>query len=249
MKALILAAGYATRLYPLTLDQPKPLLKVGSKTITERILEKIERAGNVDKIYIVTNERFSSHFTRWARKSKYKKTLEVINDHTLTNETRLGAIGDIDLVIKEARIADDLLVVGGDNLFDFDLGDFVKFAQAKGKTAVALLDVEDIELAKKYGIVGLDSKDRVVDFQEKPEDPKSTLAAICVYYFPKDMLNLVDKYLNTGENKDAPGHYIGWLATNDTVYGYKIEGQWFDIGDKESLSQADEIYKKMEGER
>lgn len=241
-----MAAGYGTRLYPLTLNKPKPLLRVGSKTITDRLLEKIETIDAVDGVYIVTNQKFASHFEEWAKNSPYKKPIKVINDHTLTNETRLGAIGDIELVIKEVQAKDDFLIVGGDNLFEFDLENFVKFGQSKNGTAVCLRDVGDLEEAKKYGVVSLDSDNRVTEFVEKPKAPKSTLAAMCLYYFPEDKLRLLKDYLATGKNKDAPGHYISWLAENDVVYGYTFRGEWFDIGDKRLLKLADKVYTKKE---
>lgn len=246
MKAIILAAGYATRLYPLTLDKPKPLLTVGQKTITDRLMEKMERAGEIDKTYVVTNQKFSRHFSDWATASNYKKPIEVINDCTLTNETRLGAVGDMELVVKKGAIKDDLLVVGGDNLFEFRLNDFIKFAQSKGGNAVALFDVGDINEAKKYGVVSLDKNNKAVEFKEKPKKPESTLAAMCLYYFPKEKLHLLRTYLDTGKNKDQPGNYISWLTYNDTVYGYKVEGEWFDIGDKKLLKEADELYTRRE---
>lgn len=249
MKALILAAGYATRLYPLTLNTPKPLLKVGSRTLADRLAEKLEIVDEVDKIYIVTNEKFSGAFSTWARRSRYRKPIEVINDRTTANETRLGAVGDMALVIDKAGIADDLLVIGGDNLFDFDLRDFIKFVKAKKSNGVALRDVKDLNEAKKYGIVSLDEDSRVTEFIEKPKRPKSTLAAMCLYYFIKERLNLIKAYIEGGNNKDQPGHYISWLAKNDTVYGYKIEGEWFDIGDKRLLELADKIYKEREERR
>jgi glucose-1-phosphate thymidylyltransferase len=246
MKALILAAGYATRLYPLTLDRPKPLLKVGSKTITDRIMEKIDRVGDIDEVYIVTNNKFASHFEEWAEASAYKKSIKVINDRTLTNKTRLGAIGDMELVVKEAAVSDDLIVLGGDNLFEFELSSFVDFAKSKGGSAVALLDVKSTDEAKRFGIAALDEDDRVVEFAEKPAEPTSTLAAMCIYYFPKAKLGLLEKYIATGNNKDQPGHYIKWLSENDKVYGYRFEGKWFDIGNKRLLKKADELYTKRE---
>jgi len=246
MKALILAAGYGTRLYPLTLNRPKPLLKVGSKTITDRLVEKIEKVDEIDEIYIVTNEKFAPNFVEWAKGSSYKKSIKVINDHTLTNEDRLGAIGDIALVIDEVKLDDDLLILGGDNLFDFGLEDFIRFAKSKGGSAVALRDVKDLKEAKKYGVVNIDASEKVIDFVEKPKAPKSTLAAMCLYYLVKDKLSLIKTYLKTGKNKDAPGNYMGWLSKKETVYGYKFDGEWFDIGDKRLLKLADEAYTKRE---
>ena len=249
MKTLILAAGYGTRLYPLTLNKPKPLLMVGSKTITDRLVEKIEKIDEIKEIYIVTNQKFAVNFEDWAKKSLYKKPIKVVNDHTLTNETRLGAIGDMELVVREEGVKDDLLVLGGDNLFEFNLNDFIKFAQSKDGSAVALRDIKDLKEARKYGIVSIDENGRIIEFKEKPRAPKSTLAAMCVYYFPKDRLNLLKVYLKTGKNKDAPGHYIAWLAENDAVFGYRFKGEWFDIGDKKKLKLADEVYTKKEAER
>lgn len=244
MKALILAAGYATRLYPLTLNKPKPLLEVGGKTITDRLIEKISVVKDIDEAYIVTNDKFASHFEEWAKRSGHRIQLSVVNDKTFTNETRLGAVGDMDLVIDSRKIKDDLLVLGGDNLFEFCLGDFIDFARSKGASAVVLLDVGNTEEAKRYGIASLDRDERVVEFVEKPENPSSTLAAMCIYYFPKNKLGLVRTYLEAGLNKDQPGHYIRWLSENDAVYGYKIRGEWFDIGDKKLLKLADDAYLK-----
>ncbi len=246
MKALILAAGYATRLYPLTLNKPKPLLKVGSKTMADRLVEKIERVKDVDAVYLVANDKFAGHFEEWAVSGERGKKVRVINDGTRSNETRLGGIGDMDLVIREAEIDDDLLVLGGDNLFEFDLNDFIGFAREKGGGAVALRDVGDLKAATKYGIVALGEDERVIEFIEKPENPKSTLAAMCVYFFPKKTLGLIKKYLAAGLNKDQPGNYISWLSENDRVYGFTIKDEWFDIGDKRQLRQADEVYKKKE---
>jgi len=245
MKALILAAGYATRLYPLTLNQPKPLLKVGKRTIADHILAALEKVSGVNQVFVVTNNKFSSHFEDWAGKHKSPVPIKVINDGTLTNETRLGAIGDINLVVNSQKVSEEMLVIAGDNLFDLDLAEFVKFAKSKkGGSAVALRVVEKTEMLKKYGVVSLDKNDRITAFEEKPEKPKSDLAAMCVYYFPKEKLALLDKYMNSGQSKDAPGNYIKWLSENDTVFGYRFDGEWFDIGDKASYEKADKIYKE-----
>ncbi|MFH1752872.1 MAG: nucleotidyltransferase family protein [Candidatus Omnitrophota bacterium] len=246
MKALILAAGYATRLYPLTLNKPKPLLNIGAKTITDRLMEKVGAVKGISEVYIVTNNKFSPHFEKWVGESSHKTPIKIVNDRTFTNETRLGAVGDMDLVISSEGVDDDLLVLGGDNLFEFDLTDFIKFARTKGGSAVALLDVGDIKEARKYGIANMDHDGRVTEFEEKPKAPKSTLAALCVYYFPKEKLKLLKAYIDAGMSKDQPGYYISWLSSNDLVYGYKIEGEWFDIGDKRLLDLADEFYKKKD---
>ena len=246
VKALILAAGYATRLYPLTLDTPKPLLKIGSKTISDRIVEKIASVKEIDEVYLVTNEKFAPHFEKWAKGARRGVKIRVINDHTLTNETRLGAIGDMELVIEEAGVADDLLVLGGDNLFGFDLRDFIAFSREKKGPAIAAFDVKDVEEARRFGIVLVDKDGRIVEFAEKPAQPRSTLAAMCVYFFPRNTLQLLKKYLAKGLNKDQPGHYIRWLSENHKVYAYTVAGEWFDIGDKDLLKIADKVYREKE---
>lgn len=246
MKGLILAAGYGTRLYPLTLDRPKPLVKVGGKTILERLLRKLEFLGLCDEVYIVTNNKFYSMINRWVATRTFSFKLTVINDMTTSNEDRLGAIGDINLVLEKEKPEDDLLVVAGDNLFEFDVADFISKVENDGQFGVALYDVKDNELARKYGIVSLDEKSIISDFQEKPESPKSTLASTGIYYFPGKKLSLLYDYMNTGLAKDAPGNFVKWLSGKETVYGYVFDQGWYDIGDKNSLEKADIEYRAKE---
>jgi glucose-1-phosphate thymidylyltransferase len=247
MKVIILAAGYAVRLQPLTLNTPKPLLAVGQKTILDRIFDKIGAVKGWDAAYIVTNARFSGNFDAWRLASKYRDKVTVINDGTTTNENRLGAIKDLEIVVKGRAIADDVLVVAGDNLFDFDLGKFIDFARARQDgVSVALYDVGSKELAKNYGIVNLDGDQRVVDFEEKPKEPKSTLASTGLYYFPKNKLSFIEKYVTMQNKLDAPGYYIGWLSRTDKVYGLKFLEDWYDIGSIESYKKADKEYTEKE---
>lgn len=243
MKALILAAGYATRLYPLTLNKAKPLLPVGKKTMIDRVVDNILAVKEVDAIYVVTNQKFSKQFGDWAKKKKGTVPINVINDRTLSNDDRLGAIGDIGLSINEAKIKDDLLVVAGDNLFEFDLEGFVDFAKKKGELpSIAVYDIKKREMASLYGVLEIDGDAKVISFEEKPKEPKSTLVSTCIYYFPKPKLHLVDKYLNTSAKKDAPGNYIRWLAENEGVYAFAFEEAWYDIGSKESYEEVKNIY-------
>jgi len=247
VKVIILAAGYAVRLQPLTLNTPKPLLTVGGKTLLDRILASIDTVKGWDKAYIITNAKFAQNFTEWQKSSKYKDRTEVINDGSTTNDNRLGAIKDMELVIKGRSIEDDLLVVAGDNLFDFDMVKFIEFAGARPDgVSVALYDVGSKELAKSYGIVKLDNGCRVVDFEEKPPEPKSTLASTGVYYFPKNKLPFISEYVKMQNKLDAPGYYIGWLSAKDRVHGFKFLEDWYDIGTIESYKKADKIYTEKE---
>jgi len=246
MKGLILAAGYGTRLYPLTLDRPKPLVKVGGHTILERLLKKLEGIDGCDEVYIVTNDKFYDMLVKWCRDRSFSMNLKVINDMTVSNETRLGAIGDINLVLEKEKPSDDVLILAGDNLFEFDIADFVNFSERVGKFSVALYDVKDRELARKYGIVSLDKDRRVDEFQEKPSEPKSTLASTGIYYFPKAKLSMMSDYMKTDLIKDQPGNFVKWVSENDGVYGYVFNQGWYDIGDKKSLEKADIEYRLRE---
>jgi glucose-1-phosphate thymidylyltransferase len=238
VKALILAAGYATRLSPLTDDRPKQLLPVGGKPIVDWIVEKIFEAGITD-IHLVTNARFAPLFRGWAQGT----SITIHDDGTATNETRLGAIGDMQFV----GLDDDLLVIAGDNLFDFSLADFVAFWRAHEGSAVAVDDVGDRELAKKYGVVAVDGERRITAFVEKPEDPPSTLAATATYLYSRAHARLVDEYLAEGRNPDQPGNFVAWLHRREPVYAYAFEGGWYDIGDRDQLLAADNRLRERLG--
>ena len=242
MKVLILAAGYATRLYPLTLNKPKPLLEVGGMPIVDHILRIVEGSKELTGVLVVTNNKFHKNFNEWKDGVKFPHPIEVINDGTLSNDDRLGAIGDMNLALQKANIDEDLMVIAGDNLFDFELDGFVKFAKSHDGATVGLCDVRERELAKKYGIVKLDDKGKVTLFVEKPADPPSMLAAMCIYYFSKENLHLISDYIATGKKQDAPGNLMAWLAGEGRLYGFKIDGRWFDIGDKASLEKAEKEF-------
>jgi len=246
MKVLILAAGYGTRLYPITLDKPKALLEVGGKTILERIITSIIEVNDCDHIYIVTNSKFYKDFVKWVINKNFSMEITVIDDGTSSNEARLGAIGDIHLVIEGKNISEDLLVAGSDNLFDFDVKDFIAFAKPKSPCAsIALFDIKDLKKANLYGIAVINKETyEVIGFEEKPAKPKSTLAATAVYFYPKEKLKLFSEYIKAGLTKDAPGNFIKWLVTKEPVYGYVFKGNWYDIGSIESLKKADEDYRK-----
>lgn len=250
MKALILAAGYAVRLKELTSDMPKPLLEIGRRRIIDRLLDKIVNIKEASALYIITNDKFFEKFSDWLKNSKYHDKITLLNDGSVSNETRLGAIKDLEIAIREGGIDDDLLVVAGDNLFEFDLNEFLKFSQARRDgTSVALYDIRDYKLAKRFGVVKADEDGRVVDFEEKPEDPKSTLISTGIYYFPKEKLSFIKEYLKISERSDAPGYYISWLVKKDRVYGFAFSEDWYDIGDIESYKKANSEYLEKENRR
>jgi len=244
MDAIILAAGYATRLYPLTKDKPKPLLNVAGKPIIEHIISKIEGINGINKIYIVTNDKFDSTFNKWLENFDAKSPIEVINDGTKSNEDRLGALGDVHFAIGSKNIDDELIVVAGDNLFELSLKDVANFFIKRKSNVIVLHDVKDFELAKHYGIVEIDNDNLVTHFEEKPQNPKSTLASTGIYLFPKKTIELIKKYIEQGNNPDKTGSFIEWLHKRDKVHSYVTDKKWYDIGSFEQLEKADKHYKE-----
>jgi glucose-1-phosphate thymidylyltransferase len=236
MNAIILAAGYATRLRPLTDTWAKELLPVGGRPIIDRIVESLSAVDEIDALHVVTNARKAPAFHEWAD----GRDVTVHDDGTTSNDDRLGAIGDMQFVIDTAGIHDDLLVIAGDNLFDFSLPDFVSFWRSKGRaSAVAVRDVGSRELAAQYGIVALDGDGRVTDFVEKPADPPSTLAATATYLFHREHAALIEGYLAGGRPADQPGRFVAWLQREEPVYGWVFDSTWYDIGNHEQLLEAD----------
>ncbi len=244
MKAIILAAGYATRLYPLTVSQPKHLLEVAGNPILNYCIEKLEKLDIVDAIYLVTNNKFYQNFLRWASALNFNKMINILNDGTIENQTKLGAIGDLNFVVEQEHLDDDLLVVAGDNIFEFELTDLIKEFEKYRKTMLAVYDVKNSELAKLYGIVEVNSQMVITNFVEKPPHPKSTLASTGVYLFPKESLKLIKEYLNKGNNPDKPGDYISWLYKKEKVYTFSFPGRWFDVGSPDQLMEADAYFIK-----
>ncbi len=234
MKIVIMAGGYATRLWPITKTKAKPLLPIGKRRIIDHIYEKVSKFKV--PIYVSTNKRFEDDFRRWAE----DKDVELIVEHTTKEEEKLGAVRALAEVAK--MIDDDLLVVAGDNLFSFDLDGFVEYYREKRKTVVALYDVGDYELAKRYGVADIDGE-RVVKFYEKPEKPKSTLVGIGIYALPHEAIDLLQEYVRTNEKSDNLGDFIGWLCERVEVYGYPFgNGIWYDVGNPDSYIEAFKFY-------
>lgn len=239
MKAVLLGAGYATRLYPLTKDRPKPLLPVAGRPMIEHILDSLSSIRDLDRVYVVSNHVFADRYRDWLSSYRGTKKVEIFDDGTTSNENRLGAVGDIQFVIERARIQDDLLVVAGDNLFRFDVRDFVEFSRQKG-AAVGLKDMGAADI-RRYSVVQLDAEGKIVDFEEKPANPRGSLISICLYLFPKRLVPMVKQYLDARHNPDAPGYFIEWLYRQTPCFGFVIPGPWFDIGDIDSYNQANEL--------
>jgi glucose-1-phosphate thymidylyltransferase len=248
---IILAAGYATRLYPLTLDTPKPLLPIGGIPILERIMMKINPVHEIGTVFVVTNSKFSSHFENW--RSDYEtrvhdsKPIIIVDDGTSTNETRRGVVGEIDFVLRNYDLEGDIMVVGGDNLFELNLSDVYRMSAQKNGSVVAVYDVHDIESAKLYGVVISDSNNKIVDFEEKPQNPKSTLASTLIYVLKhEDVHSILDLYARTPKDKEikAGEAIIELLRKGSNVYCYSFDSGWYDIGSHEELKRADEIYSK-----
>lgn len=243
MKALVLAGGYAKRLWPLTLNKAKPLLEVGGKPIINYIIEKLEKNDEITEIIISTNAKFEPVFKEWVQKYGFDKLKFVIEETHSENE-KFGAIAGINFAIKLANIDEDCIILAGDNLFSFDINDFIALFKEKSAPVLAVFDVKDKELAKKYGIAALDDSNKVVGFEEKPENPKSTLASTGCYVFPKATLELFAEYLDQSDKKDAPGFFLQWLYKKQDVFAFKFSDYWFDIGSLEALDEAREFMKK-----
>ncbi len=240
MKAVILAGGYATRLYPLTRDRTKHLLEVDGRPILELLLERLP-LGELDAVYVVTNAKFADRFREWAE--SYPADIIVLDDGTTSEEDRLGAIGDLQLVIESKDLDDDLIVAAGDNIFTERLDDFARFGRERDAAAIAVYDVGDLEAMKQLSSIGVDADSRLVTFEEKPEQPESTLAGIALYFYPRAILPLVGQYLAEGNNPDQPGRLVGWLYRRTPVYAWRVPGRWFDIGTPETLAEAERLFE------
>jgi glucose-1-phosphate thymidylyltransferase len=245
MKVLILAAGYATRLYPLTLTQPKPLLNVAGQPMIDYVLDNIAPIGGIDRVYVVTNAKFAGQFQQWAdqyRATKSKLDFTIVNDGSTDDSNKLGAIGDIHLVLTREKIDDDLIVVAGDNLFSETLQSFGAVCREKKAPVLAVYDVGSLDEIKKYNSITLDATGKITFFEEKPKNPTSSLTGIALYYYPKSTLPLIHQYMAEKNNADQPGRLVQWLYTRTPVYTWRVPGIWFDIGSKENLAEAGRIF-------
>ncbi len=245
MKCLFLAAGYATRLYPLTENFPKPLLKVREKPILDWLIDDLEsQPGLVDEYVVVTNDKFAAHFEDWT-KSRGERIV-VVNDGAKTNETRLGAVKDAQLAIEKAQIDDDLLVLAGDNLLDFSLRRFVAYAQEKRSTCVMRYYEPELGKLRKRGVAEIDDAERIVSMIEKPAEPKSHWCVPPFYYYARKDLKLIKRGIESGCGVDAPGSLVAWLCEQTNVYAFEMPGKRYDIGD---LASYETVQKEYQGVR
>ncbi len=242
MDCILLAAGYATRLYPLTENMPKALLTLGSKTILDRVCEKIEELSEINNIYIVTNHKFAKNFSDWAKTYKGKIPVSVLDDGTTDNDNRLGAIGDMKFVIDQKNITDEILVMASDNVFDFTLCDMMDLFREKNADVISAHYVPDIEDLKQMGVLELDDNNKVLSFTEKPQEPKSHWGVPPFYFYKKETIPLIHQYIKEGNNPDAPGHFIPWLIKKTPVYAYTFDVMTIDIGTKKAYEEAQKLF-------
>lgn len=244
MKAILLVAGYATRLYPLTLHTPKALLPINGKPIIDYIVEQINTIPEVDKIYAVTNHKFAADFEKWAEKVHSEKPIEILDDGTTDEENRLGAIGDILFTIRQKEIDDDLLIVAGDNFFTYQLKDYYDFFQRMGKDCICVKEFQDWSLLSQFGLAELDEKNKVIGIEEKPEKPKSNKVVYATYMYRKETVPYFEQYIAEGNKPDAPGYFLEWLYKKKDVYAYTFQEECYDIGTPKSYEEVCRLFEK-----
>lgn len=239
MTAIILAAGYATRMYPLTLNFPKPLLEVGVKKIIDHLLDDLVQSG-VERTVVVSNHKFIDQFTSWA---DTRENVIVLDDGSVDNDHRLGAVKDIEFAIEEANIDDDIVVLAGDNVLNFSLSSFIKYGKEKKTTCIMRHEQRDINKLRKTGVIVIDDNDLVLEMDEKPQEPKSIWAVPPFYYYTKEDIKLVKEGIESGCGTDAPGSFISWLVKKKPVHAFLMPGERFDVGSIEGYEKIKKEYK------
>lgn len=242
MKAIILAAGYATRLYPLTLNTPKALLPIGKKPIIDYIVDEINGLPEVDGIFVVSNDKFYNGFMDWVAGSSSKIPVKVLNDGTTDDSNKKGAIGDIAFTINSENIDDELLIIAGDNFFTFSLKEYYDFYKSTGGDCVCAKIINDAARLRQMAVAQVDEQSRITVLEEKPAEPKSNLAVYAAYFYKKETVPLFEKYLSEGNKPDAPGYFPEWLYKRGDVFVYKMNGECFDIGTPEMYAEVNRIY-------
>ena len=244
MKCILLCAGYATRLFPITKNFPKALLEIeDGKPLLNYIMDQIDNISDIDEIYLITNDRYYNHFINWKDTLNTNKKLTVLNDYTTNNDDKLGAVGDLKYTKDKMNINDDVIIIAGDNLFDYNLQDFIDYYKKIKKSVVTSSIINDIEQLKGMGVALTDSNNRIIELKEKSANPISNKAVFATYIYPKEVFNQVDNYLNEGNNPDAPGYFLEYVVRNNPTYIYNFNGNCYDVGTHNSLKEVREIYK------
>lgn len=246
MKCLILAAGYATRLYPLTGNFPKPLLKVGEKSILDWLVDDLVETTDIDEFVVISNHKFATHFEEWKNSKEKTRFYEitVIDDGTSTNESRLGAVKDIQLAVEKLKLTDDLLVMAGDNVLDFSLSKFVEFAKKKGTSCVMCHEENELKKQQKTAIITVNKNDLITFYEEKPKEPKGNLAVPPFYCYRSVDVKRIQEALDSGCGYDAPGSFAAWLSKQTPMHAYKMPGKRYDIGDINSYEYVKSVFSK-----
>ncbi len=244
MKAIILAAGYATRLYPLTKDKPKALLPVGGIPIIDYITAEIATIEEIDQLIVISNDLFFNKFSDWAKAKQtgYPKEIIVVNDNTNNETNKLGAIGDLSYTIKQLEIDDDIVVIAGDNLFTYKLKDSYNIFKETYTDLILAKQITDVNELRRMAVGILDENNVIVDMEEKPKNPKSDIAFFATYFYRKDTIKLIDKYLEEGNSPDAPGNFPAWLYTKKKVMAHIFEGECYDIGTFDSYEEVQKLF-------
>jgi len=249
MKAVILAGGYARRMWPLTKNRPKHLLPVAGRPMLDYVMDSLESIPDLEEIFLSTNMRFQGQFKKYLDGVNTKKKLRLFIEDTRSEEEKLGSVGALGYLIRESGLDDNLLVIGGDNIFGFEMTDFIEYFYSKKANTIALYDLGNREKARLYGVVHIDDDNRIIDFHEKPADPQSTLVSTACYAFTRKGVRSILRYLEEGNDPDKMGHFIEWLYRHDDVYGFVFTGVWFDIGSLESYEAADRYFSSLKRQK
>lgn len=244
MKAIVLAGGYAKRLWPLTKERAKPLVDINGRPIISYILDKLEKSKHIKEIIISTNAKFEEDFKKWLSTQRFRKPVKIVVENSNHEGEKLGAVGGLDFVLGNQNIRDYVLVIGGDNLTSVDIDKMIGDCKKKKRTVVAVYDLKKLDDVKKFAEVVYDKNRKIVEFIEKPENPKRTVIATCCYIFPRGVQKKIKEYILDGNNKDAPGFFLEWLSKREDVFAYVFDEYWFDIGDHTTLEKAREFAKE-----
>ncbi|MEG0021878.1 MAG: sugar phosphate nucleotidyltransferase [Bacilli bacterium] len=244
MKCILLCAGYATRLFPLTENFPKALLEIGEgKPLLDYILDEVNTINEIDEIIVITNNRYTPHFQKWASTKNNIKPIKILNDNTNSNTDRLGAIGDMQYTIKNCNIDDDIIVIAGDNLFDYKLQGVIDYYNKVKNPVAVTKEINDINMLRSFAVAKCNNEDRILELVEKPANPESNIGVYATYVYPKYILKTIDEYLEASNNPDAPGYLLEYVVRHYPTYAYKFKGNCYDVGTHESLEKVRNLYR------